>query len=55
MGCGVARPVVGGVTREDWPIEDPKGRPIERVREIREDVRSRVVDLLDRERTRDRA
>jgi arsenate reductase len=49
MGCGESCPVVPGLRREDWPLEDPKGKPPERVREIREDVRRRVVDLLGRE------
>ena len=46
MGCGEVCPVVPGLTRLDWPLEDPKGKSIERVREIRDDVRARVVDLL---------
>jgi arsenate reductase len=46
MGCGEACPVVAGVEREDWPLEDPKGRPVERVREIRDDVEQRVHGLL---------
>jgi arsenate reductase (thioredoxin) len=49
MGCGESCPVVPGVRREDWPLEDPKGKPIERVREIRDDVRSRVEDLIQRD------
>jgi arsenate reductase len=49
MGCGEACPAVPGVRREDWPLEDPKGKPIERVREIRDDVKSRVLRLLERE------
>jgi arsenate reductase len=46
MGCGEACPVVPGLRRMDWPLEDPKAKPIERVREIRDDVRIRVVELL---------
>jgi arsenate reductase len=46
MGCGEACPVVPGLRRMDWPLEDPKGKPIERVREIRDDVRGRVSELL---------
>lgn len=46
MGCGDACPYVPGLKRGDWPLEDPKGKPVERVREIRDDVRARVVDLL---------
>ena len=49
MGCGEACPVVPGVKRDDWPLEDPKGKPIERVREIRDDVKARVTTLLERE------
>jgi arsenate reductase (thioredoxin) len=46
MGCGEACPVVPGLERADWPLEDPKGKPVERVREIRDDVRARVAELL---------
>jgi arsenate reductase len=46
MGCGDECPVVPGVERDDWPLEDPKGKPIKRVRQIREDVERRVGKLL---------
>jgi arsenate reductase len=49
MGCGEACPHVPGLRRDDWPLEDPKGKPVERVREIRDDIRGRVVELLERE------
>lgn len=49
MGCEEACPVVPGLRRDDWPLEDPKGKPVERVREIRDEVRSRVVELVTRE------
>jgi arsenate reductase len=49
MGCGEACPVVPGLRRMDWPLEDPKGKPLARVREIRNDVRARVVELLRQE------
>jgi len=49
MGCGEQCPVVPGPRRDDWPIEDPKGRPLARVREIRDEVRERVVALLRQE------
>ncbi len=48
MGCGEACPVVPGVERDDWPLEDPKGKPIERVREIRSGVDRRVRALIER-------
>jgi arsenate reductase len=47
MGCGEACPVVPGVERDDWPLEDPKGKPIERVREILAEVAPRVRALVD--------
>ena len=46
MGCGDACPYVPGLERDDWPLEDPKGKPIPRVREIRDEVRARVEDLV---------
>jgi arsenate reductase len=49
MGCGEQCPVVPGLGRDDWPLEDPKGKPVGRVREIRDEVRARVVELLQRE------
>ena len=47
MGCGEACPAVPGLAREDWPLEDPKGKPVERVREIRDDIRARVARLVE--------
>jgi arsenate reductase len=46
MGCGGACPVVPGIRRDDWPLEDPKDKPIERVREIRDEIRDRVRKLV---------
>lgn len=47
MGCGEACPVVPpSVVRDDWPFEDPKGKPLERVRAIRDDIRERVRALV---------
>ena len=47
MGCGDECPYLPGVKVEDWPLEDPKGKPVERVREIRDEVRRRVKDFVD--------
>ena len=47
MGCGESCPVVPGVERQDWPLADPKGQSLERVREIREEIRGRVIELID--------
>jgi arsenate reductase len=49
MGCGEACPVVPGLRREDWPLEDPKGKPPDLVRAIRDDIQGRVRALLTRE------
>jgi arsenate reductase len=49
MGCGDKCPYVPGARIEDWPLQDPKGQPIERVREIRDEIRQRVTDLIGRE------
>ena len=50
MGCGDACPYVPGPIRDDWPLDDPKGRPLETVRAIREDIRRRVESLIASER-----
>ncbi|HXT33308.1 MAG TPA: arsenate reductase ArsC [Vicinamibacterales bacterium] len=52
MGCGDRCPFVPGLERDDWPLQDPKGQPIARVREIRDEIRQRVERLLDREEWR---
>jgi arsenate reductase len=49
MGCGEACPHVPGLRRLDWPLEDPKGKPVERVRQIRDEVKAHVLELLEAE------
>jgi arsenate reductase len=49
MGCGDKCPYVPGLRRDDWPLRDPKGLPVEDVRSIRDEVQRRVRDLVDRE------
>lgn len=46
MGCGDECPFVPGKRYEDWPIDDPAGQPLERVRTIRDDIKERVESLL---------
>ena len=46
MGCGDECPAVPGARRDDWPLRDPKDQPLERVREIRDEIRGRVAALL---------
>ena len=49
MGCGDACPYVPGARIEDWPLEDPKGKPMARVREIRDEIRARVEAFVKAE------
>ena len=46
MGCGDECPYIPGVRCDDWPLNDPKGQPVDRVRAIRHDIRARVAALV---------
>lgn len=50
MGCGDKCPYVPGLRRDDWPLHDPKGLPIEQVRVIRDEIKERVRSLVDSNR-----
>lgn len=52
MGCGDECPYAPGAKRDDWPLEDPKGKPIEKVRQIRDEIRNRVQGADQRARLR---
>lgn len=45
MGCGDACPYIPGKRYIDWNLPDPKGRPVEDVRRLRNDIERRVVEL----------
>jgi len=45
MGCGDACPYIPGLQKLDWPLNDPKGQPLEVVRKIRDEIRQRVMAL----------
>ncbi|QUB99043.1 arsenate reductase ArsC [Cellulosimicrobium cellulans] len=47
MGCGDACPIFPGKRYEDWALEDPAGQGIDAVRPIRDQIRTRVLTLLD--------
>jgi len=49
MGCGDKCPYVPGLRRDDWPLRDPKGLPAEEVRAIRDEVKARVLNLIEAE------
>ena len=46
MGCGDACPYVPGTRYVEWELEDPAGRPLEAVIEIRDEVARRIDALL---------
>ncbi|MDQ3894846.1 MAG: arsenate reductase ArsC [Actinomycetota bacterium] len=45
MGCGDACPYIPGKRFIDWELPDPKGLPVERVREVRDEIAHRVQRL----------
>jgi arsenate reductase (thioredoxin) len=46
MGCGDECPYIPGKRYVDWDLPDPKGRPLDEVRTIRDDIERRVASLL---------
>jgi len=46
MGCGDVCPIFPGKRYEDWELVDPKGKSIDEVRPIRDDIKQRVIRLL---------
>lgn len=46
MGCGEECPVVPGLRRADWPLLDPKGRSVDVVRSLRDEIAKRVRSLV---------
>jgi protein-tyrosine-phosphatase len=47
MGCGDTCPVFPGTRYEDWDLTDPAGQSIDVVRQVRDEIRTRVERLLD--------
>jgi arsenate reductase len=45
MGCGDACPYIPGRRYVDWELDDPKGRPLHEVREIRDEIARRIDEL----------
>ncbi len=46
MGCGDVCPIFPGKRYEDWDLTDPKGKGLDEVRPIRDDIKNRVQKLL---------
>jgi arsenate reductase len=49
MGCGDECPYVPGLRHNDWPLPDPKGQEVESVRQTREEIKRRVLQLIVQE------
>jgi protein-tyrosine-phosphatase len=50
MGCGDECPYVPGLRRDDWPLPDPKEQGIESVRQTRNEIKRRILQLLAQEK-----
>lgn len=48
MGCGDACPLFPGKHYEDWELDDPAGKTLEEIRPIRDEIRDRVVNLIEK-------
>ena len=46
MGCGDTCSYIPGKRYVDWPLDDPKGKPLEEVRRIRDEIKDHVTELL---------
>ena len=46
MGCGDECPYIPGKRYLDWDLPDPKGRPVDEVRALRDDIARRVEALV---------
>ena len=47
MGCGDTCPIFPGTRYEDWELDDPAAKGVDAVRPIRDDIRERVLTLLE--------
>jgi arsenate reductase len=50
MGCGAEAEAVcpaSFIETEDWTLEDPRGKSLEQVRKIRDEIKKRVMKLLN--------
>lgn len=46
MGCGDECPFVPARKKIDWKIRDPKGQSIEFFREVRDEIKERILELI---------
>lgn len=47
MGCGDTCPIFPGKRYEDWELDDPAGKGVEAVRPIRDQIKGRILTLLE--------
>jgi protein-tyrosine-phosphatase len=47
MGCGDTCPFFPGTRYEDWALDDPAGKTLAEIRPIRDEIRRRVLELLE--------
>ena len=45
-GCGDACPYYPGKRYEDWKLEDPAGKGVAEVRAVRDEIRTRIEELI---------
>ena len=56
MGCSVEKvcpkPMLAQMQKKlvDWNVNDPKGRPVQEVRKIRDEIERRVIEIANIER-----
>jgi arsenate reductase (thioredoxin) len=48
MGCGDACPLLPGKHYEDWELDDPAGKTLEEIRPVRDEIRDRVTNLIEK-------
>jgi multimeric flavodoxin WrbA len=47
MGCGEECPFVPGAQMLDWDLSDPAGKPLDFMRQVRDEIENRVMNLTD--------
>jgi arsenate reductase len=47
MGCGDECPYIPGKRYLDWDLPDPKGKPVDEVRAVRDDIERQVRELVE--------
>jgi arsenate reductase (thioredoxin) len=48
MGCGDSCPLLPGKHYEDWELDDPAGKTLDEIRPVRDEIRDRVANLIEK-------